>query len=103
MSLLRSCTAPYFDDAEDAERAARGKDGKTYTVLGDITYKEWEQKFASDRWKADNDVIINNKENTIKLGVGSPVCDLDYIKSEQYRRKFDKLSDNQITQCSGMY
>nr|DAI73246.1 MAG TPA: minor capsid protein [Caudoviricetes sp.] len=91
----RSCTAPYFDDAEDAERAARGKDGKTYMVPGDITYKEWEQKFVGDRQKADNGVIINNKENTIKLGVGSPVCDLDYIKSEQYRRKFDKLSDNQ--------
>ncbi len=39
----RSCTAPYFDDAEDAERVARGKDGKTYKVPGDITYKEWEK------------------------------------------------------------
>ena len=63
----RSCTAPYFDDAEDAERAARGKDGKTYTVPGDITYKEWEQRFVGDRQKADNDVIINNKENTINV------------------------------------
>lgn len=63
----RSCTAPYFDDAEDAERAARGKDGKTYMVPGDITYKEWEQRFVGDRQKADNDVIINNKENTINV------------------------------------
>lgn len=59
----RSCTAPYFDDAEDAERVARGKESKTYTVPGNITYKEWEQKFVSDRRKADNDVIISNKQS----------------------------------------
>lgn len=59
----RFCTAPYFDDAEDAERVARGKESKTYTVPGNITYKEWEQKFVSDRRKADNDVIISNKQS----------------------------------------
>nr|DAQ19568.1 MAG TPA: minor capsid protein [Caudoviricetes sp.] len=43
----RSTTVPYFDDEFDAvgERAARGEDGKTYFVPGNMTYKEWEKAF----------------------------------------------------------
>jgi len=38
----RSVTAPYFDDEFAAgSRAARGKDGKTYQVPNDMTYREW--------------------------------------------------------------
>lgn len=44
----RSTTVPYFDDEFDAvgERAARGEDGKTYYVPGNMTYKEWEKSFV---------------------------------------------------------
>lgn len=41
----RSTTVPYFDDDFDVagERAARGKDGKTYYVPADMTYGQWEK------------------------------------------------------------
>ena len=43
----RSCTAPYFDDAEDLERIARGEDGKTYKVPADMTYEKWKEKYVN--------------------------------------------------------
>lgn len=41
----RGCICPFIDDEFDfaGERAARGKDGKTYYVPADMTYKEWEK------------------------------------------------------------
>lgn len=46
----RSTTVPFFDDEFDlvGERAARGADGKTYHVPGDMKYKDWKQKFVKD-------------------------------------------------------
>jgi SPP1 gp7 family putative phage head morphogenesis protein len=38
----RSTTAPYFEDVADlGERWARGADGRTYSVPGNMTYEEW--------------------------------------------------------------
>lgn len=44
----RGCTCPYFNDefTVGEERAARGKDGKTYYVPSDMTYEEWEKAFV---------------------------------------------------------
>ena len=42
----RSCTAPYFEDAEDLDRIARGENGDTYKVPGDMTYEQWSKKFT---------------------------------------------------------
>lgn len=46
----RGCTCPYFDDEFDSvgERAARGEDGKTYYMPGDMTYEEWKKSFVDD-------------------------------------------------------
>lgn len=55
----RSCTAPYFDDAEDAERIARGDDGKTYTVPGNMKYQEWQEKYVQKEGK--DGIIKANK------------------------------------------
>lgn len=46
----RGCTCPYFDDEFDSvgERAARGEDGKTYYVPGDMRYEEWKNSFVDD-------------------------------------------------------
>ena len=46
----RGCTCPYFDDEFDSvgERAARGEDGKTYYVPGDMTYEDWKNSFVDD-------------------------------------------------------
>lgn len=44
----RSTTVPYFEDdfGVPGERAARGKDGETYYVPANMTYKEWEKSFV---------------------------------------------------------
>lgn len=46
----RGCTCPYFDDEFDSigKRAARGEDGKTYYVPGNMTYEEWKNSFVDD-------------------------------------------------------
>ncbi len=44
----RTTTAPAFGDEFDnvGKRAARGADGKTYYVPGNMTYKEWQKTFV---------------------------------------------------------
>lgn len=47
-AYCRSTTIPIFEDDLEftGERAARGEDGKTYSVPADMTYKEWAAKYA---------------------------------------------------------
>ena len=44
----RGCTCPYFEDdfGVPGERAARGGNGKTYYVPGNIPYEEWFDKYV---------------------------------------------------------
>jgi len=43
----RSTVVPYFDDELDpGERIARDEEGQTYYVPGNITYREWLEKYA---------------------------------------------------------
>ncbi len=42
----RSTTVPYFPD-NYGERAARGRDGKTYYVPSNMNYEEWKEKFVN--------------------------------------------------------
>ena len=45
--FCRSTTVPYFDDfRENAQRAARDGDGKTYYVPADMRYSEWKAAFV---------------------------------------------------------
>lgn len=64
----RSTTVPYFGDEFDAvgERAARDKDGKTYHVPGNMTYKGWERAFV-DGDKSDFMVKSNESGYTIRI------------------------------------
>ena len=39
----RSCTSPYFEDAGDEKRIARGSDGRTFKVPGNMSYREWQK------------------------------------------------------------
>lgn len=43
----RSTTIPHYDD-NIKERVARDEDGKTYEVPEDITYPEWQKKYAPE-------------------------------------------------------
>lgn len=84
----RSTTTPYFDDEfAKGERSARGADGETYYVPSDMTYKEWKGKQDELREKEREDERYGrNKETAINK---------TYIESGEYRKKFDKMTDNE--------
>lgn len=42
----RSTVVPYFEDEEPGKRIARDKDGKTYYVDSDTTYKDWYNEYV---------------------------------------------------------
>ncbi|WP_240421646.1 minor capsid protein [Paenibacillus periandrae] len=46
----RSTTVPHYED-NITERIARGADGKTYMVPGDMNYEQWAAKYAEDAKK----------------------------------------------------
>lgn len=49
--FCRSTTVPYYDDSEVDTRVARRKDGKSYDVPADMTYKQWKEQFPLDSKK----------------------------------------------------
>ncbi len=64
-------------------------------IDGDKAWREgasWQKYLRNWRGLAKPETRL--KEQSYIWGVGSPVCDSEYIKSEEYRKKFDKLSDN---------
>lgn len=69
----RSTTVPFFDDEFSAldKRAARGEDGKYYTVPASMKYKDWEEAFIKGGDKAGLPpikILTNNgKSNIIKI------------------------------------
>lgn len=97
----RSTTAPYFEDdfGSIGERAARDEEGNTYYVPADMKYGEWKKAFVDGGEKealtkpypdgtiSDGEYqrYGRNKETTINHA---------YINSGEYRRKFDKITDN---------
>lgn len=59
----RTTTVPAFDDGFDltGERAARGKDGKTYYVPSSMTYKQWQKSFVDGNKSELQEVIPDDK------------------------------------------
>lgn len=58
----RCTTIPYIKDLDEediGERIARGKNGKTYKVPGDMTYEEWYRQYVDGQGKSG---IIKNIE-----------------------------------------
>lgn len=68
----RSTTVPFFDDefTIGEQRAARGEDGKYYTVPANMKYKDWEEAFVKGGSKnnfvpaLDNVVSFDQMNNT---------------------------------------
>lgn len=62
----RTTTVPVFGDEFDnvGKRAARGKDGKTYYVPGNMTYKEWEKTLVENE---ESDLQETRANDTIKV------------------------------------
>lgn len=78
----RSCTAPYFEDADDLERTARSEDGKPYKVLADMSYKEWKEKYVP--YSSEKSVQQGNKNVIIKPKNILPNADRVIIPKEKF-------------------
>lgn len=68
----RSCTIPHIKKLSGSRRAARGDDGKTYYIDGNMKYNDWKQVFVDksvtiDEWrKANNKLTVKTNKPTIK-------------------------------------
>lgn len=60
----RTVTVPWFEDNEIAERAARGADGKTYYVKGDMKYPDWYNSFVDGGSKEGLTDFVSNVVNS---------------------------------------
>lgn len=89
----RCVTVPCFDDEFDntGERAARGKDDKTYYVPADMTYKDWKKSFVDGdktglQETSTNGIIKRKKQVAEKL------------KTENFPSSFTEKSELKNTQ-----
>ena len=86
-------------DAEEPlkERIAKDENGKSIYVPGNMSYKQWLQKYHPELVDklSENGII---KEREVEYGVPygkySVNADMEYINSEDYARIFDNISDN---------
>ena len=88
----RSCTAPWFEDADDM-RAARDADGKTYYVPADMKYEDWKQEYVEDATVTSPNAYDKDQFNRYKkvLKENSPktlkeFTDIKYNDSEKYEK-----------------
>ena len=84
----RCTTISYFSDEILRSLRRRARDpvtGKTYTVPGDMTYQEW-----MNQEKQSEKGISGTKINRI----GNNQVDLDFINSDEFRKKFNKITNN---------
>ena len=88
----RGCTCPYFNDEfTTGERVARGADGKKYYVPENMTYEEWKKSFADGNTEKGISGKYSQKTHDNKVDVG-------FVKSTEYRKKFENLDENENTQ-----
>lgn len=103
--FCRSTTVPYFDKECDitGSRAARDSGGKTYYVPGDMRYSEWEKRFVKDKTDVDKSGEKGyNKSRGERVALENQrygrnkdtLVNKTYINGGEYRRKFDKITDN---------
>ncbi|WP_161908945.1 MULTISPECIES: minor capsid protein [Clostridia] len=87
----RSTTCPYFDDefTVGEMRAARGEDGKTYQVPGDMTYPEWKSQNVIKNIKLPSDMVEDKGlSEDIKKGIEQAI---NKVQSE-YNVRIDEVA-----------
>mgnify|MGYP000696832895 FL=1 len=90
----RCTTVPYFDDEFDAvgKRAARGADGKTYHVPGDMKYADWKEQYI------DSPVVVDQTQKiTKKNDFNDYSVDRKLVNSKEYHDKFENLTSHKST------
>jgi len=77
----RTTTVPAFGDEFDkiGERAARDKDGRTYYVPADMTYKEWKESF-----------VDGGDKSGLQDASGSAIINPDNWKGLNYQQSYTK-------------
>ncbi len=83
----RTTTVPYFNDEFDiiGDRAARGLDGKTYHVPGNMKYHDWEKAFV------ENDKS-NLKEISSQEDLKSKIADAD-VQIKGLKKEFSDITE----------
>lgn len=78
----RTTTTPYFDDkfTQQQERSARDKNGRTYYVPADMTYKEWYSKYVKDTQK------VSAKDNTILKEQKQSINNVESLHKQQMKQ-----------------
>lgn len=90
----RCTTVPYVDDEFDAvgKRAARGADGKTYHVPGDMKYADWKEQYI------DSPVVVDQTQKiTKKNDFNDYSVDRKLVNSKEYHDKFENLTSHKST------
>ena len=74
----RCTTVPYFNDefTQGEERATKDEDGKTYYVPGNMTYREWREKYVDKK-------VVNEYEE-YKNKLGKSMIDVEEFKKIRY-------------------
>lgn len=95
----RGCTCPYFEDDFGVlgERAARGGNGKTYYIPGNMTYKEWKKSFVN----GDKSGL---QETTADKYVGMSFMDKKekiYTNEQEIERLYEQKKDAELQILTG--
>lgn len=92
----RSTTIPHYDD-NIKERVARDEDGKTYEVPEDITYPEWEKKYAPEASDTVTVEVPSKKTPETPLPTieipGGPTSDIPIPEKSIYTLEPEKWYD----------
>lgn len=96
----RTTTVPAFGDEFDliGERAARGEDGKTYHVPGNMTYEEWQKSFVegdkSNLQEIKKDVKLTAKEEIANAEQKLNALQTEYNELAEINSKFYMSRDD---------
>lgn len=86
----RCCTVPAFDDEFDiGQRAARGADGKTEYVPGDMSYEKWRESFVKTI-EEEKVLFADGKKDDI-INIKPVVSYKDYEHAEEALLKDSEL------------
>lgn len=85
----RTVTVPYFDD-NFTQRAARGSDGRTYYVDGDMSYNDWWNSLSEDE---QGKLILDRKKSQNYSRDKKQYEKYKEILGDQVPKSFDKFQE----------
>lgn len=86
--FCRSCTAPWFEDDVDGERAARDENGNTYYVPASMKYDDWKKSFVDGGSKDGLKPILDIED--LKNQLKGKEHELRDLKSKFYDVQYEQ-------------